>query len=291
MGGGWLDAMGGGWLDAMGGGWADSGGSAPGGRGFAMRADRPLAETPVPLHPNPQFPASSWDSDLFALTFLPDFFSAQVNGQTWEQAITVGNPPPVIQHGPGAGDRIDELLELAVTERPEALGEILNQHQNQQLCFLQLLTMNHNSHPRTYFALKLAARVGEVVMMRLKRQFNRARPTQYCATLYPPLSVPGHAAYPAGHAVIAHLTAKVLIEITANGGVSPYEHALTLLAERISRNRVIAGFHFFSDILAGAEAAQKTHDFLKGMPVPANPPPPPLFTYQSVIAAAKHEWE
>jgi len=291
MGGGWFDAMGGGWFDAMGGGWIDTGGSAPAGRVFAMRADRPLAENPVPLNPTPnlKFPVTFWDSDLFSLTFLPDFFTAQVNGQAWDQAIALGNPPPVIQSGPGAGDKIDELLELAVTERPEALGEILNQHQNQQLCFLQLMMMDHNSHPRTYFALKLAARVGEVVMMRLKRQFNRARPTQYCPTLYPPVPVPGHASYPAGHALIAHLTARVLIEITTNAGASPYEDALNLLADRIARNRVIAGLHFFSDILAGAEAAQKTHDFLKGMAGPPNPIPP-LFTYRSVIAAAKQEW-
>jgi PAP2 superfamily protein len=289
LGGGWFDAMGGGWLDAMGGGWTDTGGSAPAGRVFAMRADRPLAETPVPLNPNPTFPVSFWDSDLFALTFLPDFLSAQVNGQTWNQAITVGNPPLVIQSGPGAGDRIDELLELAVTERPEALGEILNQHQNQQLCFLQLLMIDRNSHPRTYFALKLAARVGEVVMMRLKRHFNRARPSQYCATLYPPVPVPGHASYPAGHALIAHLTARVLTQITTKGSASPYEDALTLLAERIGRNRVIAGLHFFSDIDAGAEAAEKTHGFLKGMPGSANPTPP-VFTYKSVIDAAKKEW-
>src|SRR6266446_7814848 len=112
MGGGWFDAMGGGWFDAMGGGWVDSPGGGGGAR-FVMRADRPLAETPVPLNYNAKFPVSFWDSDLFALTFLPDFLSAQVNGQTWDQAITVGNPPPVIQSGPGAGDRVDELLELA----------------------------------------------------------------------------------------------------------------------------------------------------------------------------------
>ncbi len=42
----------------------------------------------------------------------------------------------------GAGeDSIDDLRILAVTERPEAMGEILNQHQNQQLCFMKLLMM------------------------------------------------------------------------------------------------------------------------------------------------------
>ena len=163
---------------------------------FAMRADRPLVAEDTPPNKNAKFSVHSWDCDLFALTFLPDFFTAKVNGQTWDQAITVGPPPAVIPVGSGGepgDDRIDELRILAVTERPEALGEILNQNQNQQLCFLHLMAMTHNSHPATYFVMKLAARVGEVVMMRLKRHFNRARPCQVYPTLYPPVAIPGHA--------------------------------------------------------------------------------------------------
>ena len=117
--------------------------------------------------------------------------------------------------------------------------------------------MTANSHPRTFFVMKLAARVGEVVMMRLKRQFNRPRPTQYYPALYPPLPVPGHSSYPAGHALIAHLTAQVLIEVTTPAtGNSPYKRTLLKLAEAIGRNRVIAGFHFWSDISAGRVGRQ-----------------------------------
>ena len=223
------------------------------------------------------FPAHLWDSDLFALTILPDFFSATVNGQYWHQYITVAAPPVVRPEGYGAvpsnEDSIDDLRILAVTERPEAMGEILNQANNQQLCFMQLLMMTQNSHPKTFFAMKLAARVGEVVMMRLKRQWNRPRPAQYCPILYPPVAVPGHASYPAGHAVIAHLTAEVLKEITVEPASktpttpakSPYEKSLDALADEIGLNRVIAGLHFRSDIRAGAEAGIKTHEFLAGM--------------------------
>jgi PAP2 superfamily len=265
-----------------------------------MRADRPLVAVNTTPNMNATFPVHYWDSDLFALTFLPEFFTANVGGQTWDQAITVGAPPAIIPIGPGGApgdDRIDELRVLAVTERPEAMGEILNQHQNQQLCFMQLLMIIDNSHPATFFVMKLGARVGEVVMMHLKRHWNRPRPSQICPTLYPPVPVLGHAAYPAGHALIAHLTAKVLIEVTERPGPppsSPYEEALTELAREIGLNRVIAGLHFRSDITAGEEAAEKTHNFLKGMPdpfVPPNPQPaPPNFNYGTAIRAAKKEW-
>jgi membrane-associated phospholipid phosphatase len=297
QGGGW---QGGGW---QGGGWAGGGGS----EGlYAMRADRPLvqedvAQPPPPDgNPNPSFPLKAWDSDLFALTFLADFFTATVGGKTWAglagwetDIINAIGPVPavVMPGGAGAGDRIDDLRILAVTERPEAMGEILNQHQNQQLCFMQLLTMTATSHPKTFFVMKLAARVGEVVMMRLKRHFNRPRPTQYYPTLFPPVPVPGHSAYPAGHALIAQLTAKVLIEVTTVTAIgrSPYKNSLSKLAEQIGRNRVIAGFHFRSDITAGVTAADMTYQFLSGMP--AGAVAPPNFDYRSAVTAANaEEW-
>jgi acid phosphatase (class A) len=131
--------------------------------------------------------------------------------------------------------------------------------------------------------MKLMARVGEVVMMHFKQKFNRARPSQVCPTLYPPVPVPGHAAYPAGHAVIANLTAACLKEIT-QGPEDPrphptYAEALDLLAETIGLNRVIAGLHYRSDISAGAKLGTDTYAFLKQ-----------IGDYKEAIEAAKQEW-
>jgi acid phosphatase (class A) len=307
MGGGWLGGgwQGGGWQGGgwQGGGWAGGGGGGGGSEGmYAMRFDRPLVAEDVsaPLPPdgnlNPRFPLTAWDSDLFALTFLADFFTVLSGGNAWAGWETdiinaMGTIPAVVMPGgAGAGDRIDDLRILAVTERPEAMGEILNQHQNQQLCFMQLLMMTATSHPHTFFVMKLAARVGEVVMMRLKRHFNRPRPTQYFPTLYPPVPVPGHSAYPAGHALIAQLTANVLIEVTEKGTppASPYRRSLLKLAANIGRNRIIAGFHFKSDITAGERAADMTYQFLTGMP--AGGVVAPNFNYASAVNAAKGEW-
>jgi hypothetical protein len=143
--------------------------------------------------------------------------------------------------------------------------------------------IKNTSHPKTYFAMKLMARVGEVVMMHFKRKFNRARPSQVCPTLYPPIPVPGHAAYPAGHAVIANLTAACLKDVTKGPEGAPskstYEEALDLLAEDIGLNRVIAGLHYRSDITAGAKLGADIYAFLK--PVPG---------YKEAIEEAKQEW-
>ncbi len=147
MGGGWLGGgwqgggwQGGGWQGGgwQGGGWQGGGGGADGGL-FAMRADRPLvAENTDPTFASPEFPKAYWDSDLYALTILPDFFAGTLGGQSWHQHITVP-PPPVVRPSGYTGpvvpneDRIDDLRILAVTERPEAMGEILDQANNQQL--------------------------------------------------------------------------------------------------------------------------------------------------------------
>jgi hypothetical protein len=312
MGGGWLGGgwqgggwQGGGWQGGgwQGGGWQGGGWSGGGAGGpFAMRTDQPRVAkgTVTNTNPNLPYPHTCWDADLYSLTFLPEFFKAKVSTKTWDQFITIPNPPIVRPAGytgtvnPGE-DSIDDLRILAVTERPEAIGEILDQHQNQQLCFMDLLMMTQNSHPKTFFVMKIAARVGEVVMMHLKRQFNRPRPSQMFPLLSTPVGVPGHSAYPAGHALIARLTANVLIEVTSKGNPpkSPYEEALKTLATEIGFNRVIAGFHFRSDIKAGEDAGDLTHRFLQGMPpiyTPTNPARPHDFDYPMAIAAAKAEW-
>jgi hypothetical protein len=275
FGAGWMGAgwMGAGWFGA---GWADpTGGGGGGGGTFATRTDHPLAEIPVPSNFAAKYPDKAWDADLHSLLILPQFFAVANVMTQLENAIPA--PPPAPTQA-----EIDELLILAVTERPEAMGEILNQHQNQQLCFMQLMMMTNTSHPATFTALKYTARIGEAVMIHLKDKFKRARPSQVCPMLYPPAAVPGHASYPAGHAVIAHMTAKCLIDVTTKVNppvVSPYVDALTKLAERISINRVIAGFHYRSDIAAGAIVADKAYPFLQGCSI-----------YNNTVTAARAEW-
>src|SRR5687768_3872208 len=139
--------------------WAGSSSAAP---VFAMRADRPLAELPhwkVPPDFSAKFRDRDWDPDLLALTILPQFVVASIGGQTWDQSIAIPAPTTVTQA------MLDELAVLAVTERPEALGEIVQQHQNFQLCWLQLLNIDQGSQPASFFLMKLAARVGELTMI------------------------------------------------------------------------------------------------------------------------------
>lgn len=268
MGGNWFDALGGNWNSPMGGNWADTA-TSPGPQVFAMRADRPLAEIPVPANLTAKFRASDWDPDLLALAIMPQFMKAKVGTKTWDAAIALPGPAAITQA------MIDDLLILAITERPDALSEIVQQNQNFQTSWLQLLNISRASHPQTYLLMKLIARCGELAMMMLKlRNPTRPRPSQVCPMLYPPVPVPGHASYPAGHALIGSFTSACLAEL-----VPAHAQALEALAARVGFNRVIAGLHFRQDVDVGLQVGQQLKPFIKQCQL-----------YKDTLVAAQAEW-
>jgi hypothetical protein len=293
MGSGWFGAMGSGWFDAMGSGWFDGGTDRAGTPVFPMAPDSPLADEPItPFYFGAKFPNTAWDSDLYALNIIPEFLASglTINGTAiyagpGARAIVIDAPPKITDY------MINELIEKAITIRPQRLAEIMQQDKNFQTCWLQLLMMTHNSHPATYQLMKFAARVGELVMMAAKRfsaaqpGWNSARPSQICPTLYPPVPVPGHSTYPAGHAIVGHLTSECLKDLFPDpstvGAATPkgVRASLDKLALRVSENRVIAGLHFEHDIIQGKLIAHQVAALLKGCPL-----------YTQVLATAKQEW-
>ena len=123
--------------------------------------------------------------------------------------------------------------------------------------------------------MKLAARVSEMTMMVLKRRnTTRSRPSQFCPNLYPPVPIPGHASFPAGHALISQLTSECLAELAP-----AHKLALDKLAERVGLNRVIAGLHFHQDVEVGWDVGRQLLPFIKQCPL-----------YQTTFTAAQGEW-
>lgn len=281
FGGNWFGGnwFGGNWF---GGNWTGGSGGGDGTPVFAMRADRPLAEIAILRDYNAKFRDAEWDPDLLAMAVVPQFLMQRINGQDWQQAVAL--PPPTY---PVTAATIDQLLVLAIAERPEALGEIVEEHQNFQLRWLQLLSIGRASHPQTFLLMKLMARVGELAMVQLKLEYSnmvgvgpppywyQPRPNQVCATLYPPVPVPGHPAYPAGHALIAKLTSDCLTDL-----LPQYADPLAALAARVGMNRVIAGLHYREDIDAGVNAAVALKPFLDACPF-----------YIDTLALAQAEWQ
>ena len=83
-----------------------------------------------------------------------------------------------------------------------------------------------------------------------KKHFDRVRPSFLDEQITPCIPVPGHPAYPSGHATEAFSVALVL------GHVEPvHAQAYLRVASTIAHNREIAGVHYRSDTLAGQRLA------------------------------------
>src|ERR1051326_9439922 len=100
---------------------------------------------------------------------------------------------------PGVTAELNDLAKL-VEYRPEVMAEALAQSSDMVGYWAGLLMFNRYSHPWTFRMARTAIMVGEFVVMNLKYRFHRPRPSQLSPALMPPITVPGHASYPSGHA-------------------------------------------------------------------------------------------
>lgn len=146
---------------------------------------------------------------------------------------------------------------------------------------MALLNVTPNSHPNTCRVMTTASLIALQVAMHWKAYYKRPRPSQICPALLPPIQVPGHASYPSGHATQAHLVAACLKSVMP-ASVQPMVNDLTVLADRIARNRQIAGLHYQNDTDAGVRLAGDIYNILKNhTSVPS---------FDGLIAAAQGEW-
>lgn len=238
----------------------------------------PIAEERIPA---PAFPERNWSADWFAWRVLIDFT------QTAWAGIALGDWTTM----PGftsVDDEIDNLVQAAQDERADALGEILSQADEFTSYFMNLMTSTPGAYPATSRVLHAANMVALFVAMYFKAHYKRPRPTQLCPALLPPIAVPGHAAYPSGHSTQAHLMALCMGEIfdglpaAQKPQMQPMRDNLKVLADRIARNREIAGLHYPSDTAAGVVLANQVLSLLSGLPA-ASP-------YRTAVANAVTEW-
>ncbi len=97
-----------------------------------------------------------------------------------------------------------------------------------------------------------------------KQVFNRGRPQHCCDLPIDPMfpaphrNYPGHPSYPAGHAVQSRIVAL------AYGMMFP-DMATKFIeaADRIAENRVVAGVHFTSDLVAGKTLAEDIFELIR----------------------------
>ena len=165
------------------------------------------------------------------------------------------------------------LIRLAEDERPDALGEILAQADGFSSYFMSALGISPRTHPNTCLMLQIGSLIGCYGSMHFKNFYQRRRPSQLAPGLMPPIPVPGHPAYPSGHSTQAHLMALCVREVLPTAALqNALGEVIDELADRIARNREIAGLHFESDSKAGANLAQSLFEVLSSKALPLTVP-------------------
>lgn len=131
------------------------------------------------------------------------------------------------------------------------------------------------TRPETYrlFTQTHTEFVGHIV--RQKDLFNRVRPSLLDPALSVAIEIPGHPAYPSGHASESYFFALLFSELDPDNRESYFKDA-----QRIAHNREIAGLHYPSDSAAGVLLATTYMEQLNNNQ-----------WYQQQLEKAKEEWE
>jgi hypothetical protein len=219
----------------------------------------------VPAPPYPPFP-TLWDPDLRSYFYLQEFIE---KNPTWftilnNEALASGRKPADKMSKSELTLAMQQLIEAA-PEREERFAEIIDQADAEGAInyWLGMLMIDPARHPYTYLMVRVARRVGEMVVMCLKEKHKAPRPSQLCPMIVPMIDPPATPSFPAGHALQSFLISHCLFDALKNipqsakpTGSSPGT-GLFALAYRVADNRLIAGLHFQVDNDAGAAVAEK----------------------------------
>jgi membrane-associated phospholipid phosphatase len=253
----------------------------------------------------PNFPDRNWAAEWFAWVALNDFaassgFPAAITAtdllpRTWAQSQAWPGSWTALNGGADVRGELDDLVTAAQDERADALAEILSQNDEFISYFLNAMTARPGAYPATTRVLTIASMIGTFVAMHFKIFFSRPRPSQLCPALLPPIEVPGHASLPSGHSTQAHLMAWCMVDVLTGASRTTQNPPLAAsapqapslidvlwtLADRIARNREIAGLHYPSDTAAGVKLAKLVHPLLGAAS---------QTRYRAALALAQAEW-
>ncbi|WP_019025541.1 MULTISPECIES: phosphatase PAP2 family protein [unclassified Thioalkalivibrio] len=176
-----------------------------------------------------------------------------------EETFTVDPPPR--SRSVRTRSEINDLVALHSERTEKTLREIAYEDRVGSLerAFSRHGLLDHAVFARP--ALELARRVsttdGIYFVFEEKKRHARPRPRHLSDDVRPVIDMPGHPAYPSGHAAQAHIIGLILSEIDPD-----HAEAYMGLARDIGIRREIAGVHYRSDTLAGIDMAEQVFERL-----------------------------
>jgi acid phosphatase (class A) len=162
------------------------------------------------------------------------------------QRQLLGDPPP--NDSPRTTAELEEILEWQRTRSAEEVTRARAEARLTPYIFSEALGpwFNPGNLPVTDALLKKTQADLRGILDQTKNLWNRPRPSTQDARVKPAIEVLGGSAYPSGHATIGTCLGYVLAEIAPM-----YRKEILQRAELIGQDRVIAGVHYSSDIVAG----------------------------------------
>lgn len=172
----------------------------------------------------------------------------------WGQPAIQLLPPPPAAGSPKAQAELDELRHLQATSTPEQLSAAAydDKHEDGTI-FAGLLgpAFDIAKLPKTQAMLTVVSKAEDEITKEPKAFFHRDRPwivdpaIKTCTEHKPG---PAANSYPSGHATIGFAMAEVMAALVPDKAQDLLARA-TLFAE----NRLVCGYHFRSDLVAGQE--------------------------------------
>lgn len=211
-----------------------------------------------------------WDENLLDLTHAKTHYI-----DNWEEYITI--PPPPTNSSQTTRDELNTLLSYKKLRTPEKIKEIIDQADIHTATFNGQKIINYldeKKYPLTSKALKQSFEDISIIVLQAKLKFNRVRPSILEPLIDPVLDIPGHPAYPSGHSTQSYFLAYFFSELQPEK-----KEQFMKEAERIAKNREIAGLHYPSDTEAGKILAQQFMELLLKQK-----------EFVSLINEAKKEW-
>jgi len=146
-----------------------------------------------------KFPRNYWSAYHYSFTVLAEFVTiANTSGTLWNSQALFNSLDALLPKTKADIDKeLAELVEL-IEYRGGVMSEALAQRENLWAYFSGIFMSDSWSAPYTRDLVEIAGRIGQFQALYYKRQFNRARPSQFSPALLPRSTCQATLLFPAG---------------------------------------------------------------------------------------------